>query len=85
MSLQETYVCDTKSKTFENDEKLPSLPVPSLSHTLERYLDSVKPFASQNEYYKTERMVKEFQNGIGNELHSKLLKKAAKERNWVSM
>lgn len=84
MSLQETYICDNgKSKTFENDEKLPNLPVPSLSHTLERYLDSVKPFASQNEYYKTERIVKAFQNGIGKELHSKLLKKAAKERNWL--
>lgn len=83
MSVQEMYVCDGKSKTFENDEKLPSLPVPSLSHTLERYLDSVKPFASQNEYYKTERIVKDFENGIGKELHSKLVMKAAKEHNWL--
>jgi hypothetical protein len=27
-------------KTFEYDDKLPSLPLPTLDHTLERYLDS---------------------------------------------
>lgn len=27
-------------KTFEYDDKLPSLPLPTLEHTLERYLDS---------------------------------------------
>jgi len=27
-------------KTFEYDNQLPSLPLPTLEHTLERYLDS---------------------------------------------
>lgn len=27
-------------KTFQYDDQLPSLPVPTLQHTLERYLDS---------------------------------------------
>lgn len=27
-------------KTFQYDEDLPSLPVPDLQHTLDRYLDS---------------------------------------------
>jgi hypothetical protein len=27
-------------KTFQFDEQLPSLPVPTLQHTLDRYLDS---------------------------------------------
>ncbi len=27
-------------KTFEYDDKLPSLPLPTLEHTLVRYLDS---------------------------------------------
>lgn len=31
-----------KEKTFSNQDKLPPLPVPDLSHTLERYLDSGK-------------------------------------------
>lgn len=27
-------------RTFSSDDKLPSLPVPDLQHTLQRYLDS---------------------------------------------
>ena len=27
-------------RTFDTDEELPSLPVPDLQHTLQRYLDS---------------------------------------------
>ena len=34
------------AKTFEFDEKLPSLPLPTLKETLERYEDSLKPFDS---------------------------------------
>jgi len=31
-------------KTFQHDESLPSLPVPDLQHTLDRYLDSGKQY-----------------------------------------
>lgn len=87
MSLKDTYVIaeGDLNSTFEEDEKLPSLPLPSLSDTLQRYLESVKPFASSdNEYQKTEKVVKAFQEGIGKVLHSKLEVRAQNERNWVS-
>ncbi|RZF35756.1 hypothetical protein LSTR_LSTR012054 [Laodelphax striatellus] len=74
---------DSKERTFEYDKTLPSLPLPTLSHTLLRYLDSVKAISSKEDYEKTVRIVEEFENGIGKELHAKLQSKAANERNWL--
>lgn len=45
----------------------------------------VKPFANEEEYKKTEEIVKTFQNGIGEKLHQKLLERAKEKRNWVCM
>ncbi|XP_052682720.1 peroxisomal carnitine O-octanoyltransferase-like [Crassostrea angulata] len=70
-------------KTFSSDESLPSLPVPDLQHTLQRYLDSVKPHVTDEEYRQTEFIVQQFASGIGKELHKKLVEKASKERNWL--
>lgn len=71
-------------RTFSEDENLPALPLPSLSHTLTRYLDSVRPFVSQSEFLKTEEIVKRFENGEGKMLHEKLKMHAEISRNWVS-
>lgn len=70
-------------ETFSQDEKLPPLPLPSLSHTLERYIDSVRPFVSDTELAKTQEIVRKFENGEGKVLHKKLEAKAKTEKNWV--
>lgn len=44
---------------------------------------TVKPFANEEEYKKTEEIVRIFQNGIGAKLHQKLLERAKGKRNWV--
>lgn len=75
---------DDPAKTFESDEKLPSLPVPALDTTLEKYVESIKPFATQEEIKNAQRMVKEFKTGSGLELQEHLVKKASLERNWLS-
>jgi carnitine O-octanoyltransferase len=74
-------------KTFEYDDKLPSLPLPTLEHTLERYLDSgirliekcldaimylVRAVVDDNDYDKTKKIVAQFAKGIGRELHEQL-------------
>ena len=69
--------------TFSVDDELPSLPLPELNMTLKRYLDSVKPHASLIEYLNTEKIVNQFENGIGKKLNYILKQKAARERNWV--
>lgn len=69
--------------TFSVDDDLPSLPLPELSDTLRRYLDSVKPHASVIEYLNTERIARQFESGIGQKLNYVLKQKALRERNWL--
>ncbi|XP_003782687.1 peroxisomal carnitine O-octanoyltransferase [Otolemur garnettii] len=73
----------TEERTFQYQDTLPSLPVPSLEESLKKYLESVKPFANEDEYKKTDEIVQKFQNGIGEKLHQKLLERAKGKRNWL--
>ncbi|XP_069318791.1 peroxisomal carnitine O-octanoyltransferase [Eulemur rufifrons] len=73
----------TEERTFQYQDTLPSLPVPSLEESLKKYLESVKPFANEEEYKKTDEIVQKFQNGIGEKLHQKLLERAKGKRNWL--
>ncbi|KAK2488635.1 hypothetical protein MC885_008000 [Smutsia gigantea] len=72
-----------EERTFQYQDSLPSLPVPSLEESLKKYLESVKPFANEEEYKKTEEIVQKFQSGIGKTLHQKLLERAKGRRNWL--
>uniref|UniRef100_A0AAA9SDI4 Peroxisomal carnitine O-octanoyltransferase n=1 Tax=Bos taurus TaxID=9913 RepID=A0AAA9SDI4_BOVIN len=73
----------TEERTFQYQDSLPSLPVPSLEESLKKYLESVKPFANEEEYKNTEAIVWKFQNGIGEKLQQKLLQRAKGRRNWL--
>nr|XP_056713390.1 peroxisomal carnitine O-octanoyltransferase [Euleptes europaea] len=80
----ENQVTDTsEERTFQYQRTLPSLPVPALDESLKKYLDSVKPFLNQEEYQRTESIVKAFENGIGKKLQQKLLERAKVKRNWL--
>jgi len=72
-----------KEKTFQLQDKLPSLPVPSLAQTCEKYLDSVKPHLTREEFLQTQFLVNEFASGVGKDLHRKLEKRAKSMRNWL--
>ncbi|XP_072010364.1 peroxisomal carnitine O-octanoyltransferase [Engystomops pustulosus] len=72
-----------EERTFQYQETLPPLPVPSLAESLSKYCESVKPFLNEDEYKKTFRIVKDFENGIGKELHQKLLERARTRKNWL--
>lgn len=71
--------------TFTLDNTLPSLPLPDLEKTLNKYLESVRPFVTDLEFSKTQKIVENFRNGIGKHLHFHLMQKAQKERNWVEL
>lgn len=71
--------------TFAMDDHLPRLTVPPLHKTLNKYLDSVKPFLSDLEYLTTEKKVEIFRNGVGKVLQFHLKAKAKCEKNWVSI
>lgn len=69
--------------TFQYQDSLPSLPVPSLEDSLSKYLDAVHPFASEKEFEATLDIVRKFQDGVGKELHQKLLQRAKTKKNWL--
>ncbi|AWO96610.1 putative peroxisomal carnitine O-octanoyltransferase [Scophthalmus maximus] len=70
-------------QTFQYQSSLPPLPVPSLQSSLSKYLDSVQPFASEKEFEATVDIVRKFQEGLGKELHQKLLHRAKTKKNWL--
>ncbi|KAL0985401.1 hypothetical protein UPYG_G00156420 [Umbra pygmaea] len=70
-------------RTFQYQDSLPPLPVPALGETLNKYLDAVRPFATEKEYQSTVATVKRFREGIGKDLHQKLLQRARTRRNWL--
>ena len=72
------------AKTFEKDDNLPALPLPSLQDTLDLYLQSVVPFLTQNELEKTQKIVRDFGNNEGLILHEKLKQRSEECKNWVS-
>ncbi|XP_054712414.1 carnitine O-acetyltransferase-like isoform X2 [Uloborus diversus] len=69
-----------------HQQSLPRLPVPPLHPSLEKYLLSVRPLLSEEEYHHTEKIVKEFgaPGGLGVKLHTMLKEKAKVTENWLS-
>ena len=65
---------------------LPQLPVPPLHESLEKYLRSLIPIVSHEQFQRTKKLLEEFgkPGGRGEYLQNKLLAYAATESNWVS-
>ena len=40
MPIPSAYIANDNEKTFQNEDSLPSLPLPDLEETLKKYLDS---------------------------------------------
>lgn len=59
---------------------MPRLPLPDLGHTLELYLETVRPLLTDEEFAKTSEVVAEFgqKGGIGQQLTAKLAELKAK-------
>lgn len=68
-------------------ESLPRLPVPKLDETAERYLKSLHPLLSANEYATSEAAVQDFikPGGVGLELQKRLLERRddPTTKNWL--
>eukprot|EP00946_MAST-07B_sp_MAST-7B-sp1_P000496 g496.t1 len=62
--------------TYSFQGALPSLPVPSLLDTIERYLESVRPMLTSDEFRDTERLASDFLTGLGPSLQRYLNFKA---------
>lgn len=69
---------------FSFQKCIPSLPVPPLEDTLNRHLDSVRPFMSSADYENVVKLTEEFKNGVGPKLHRYLKLKSFWAPNYVS-
>lgn len=65
---------------------LPKLPLPDLKDTLDMYLRCVKHQLTEEQFNKTQKIVKQFEapGGVGELLQSKLVEKREKTANWVN-
>ena len=59
---------------YSYQSSLPKLPVPSVSDTLQRYLRSMKPLLSDEEYDDMEKLAQEFQETIASRLQKYLVR-----------
>uniref|UniRef100_A0A8C4GL01 Choline O-acetyltransferase n=1 Tax=Dicentrarchus labrax TaxID=13489 RepID=A0A8C4GL01_DICLA len=64
---------------------LPKLPLPALKDTLEVYLRCVKHLLTEEQFNKTQNIVKQFgaPGGVGELLQSKLMERRQNKANWV--
>ncbi|KAI8918627.1 acyltransferase ChoActase/COT/CPT [Powellomyces hirtus] len=73
-------------KTFDNQSKLPRLPIPTLENLSQKYLASCKPLLSETEYQETESVVKAFTGpgGFGEVLQGRLQSYEKEQKNsWL--
>ncbi|KAK2145778.1 hypothetical protein LSH36_658g01036 [Paralvinella palmiformis] len=69
-----------------NQEALLKYPVPQLSKTLTKYLETVRPLLSNEDFKHAEQLVSDFQNpnSTANKLQALLEKRAAEMDNWLT-
>ncbi|XP_007566309.1 choline O-acetyltransferase [Poecilia formosa] len=72
-------------KDSASGDALPKLPLPSLSETLDTYLRCMKHLLTEEQFNKTQNIVKQFgaPGGVGELLQSKLVERREKKANWV--
>ncbi|KAJ1961980.1 hypothetical protein GGI12_002936 [Dipsacomyces acuminosporus] len=68
------YSTESNLSTFANQAKLPRLPVPTLEATAARYLKSIRPLLTPEEYSRSEKAVSAFisSDGLGPILQQRL-------------
>jgi len=77
----------SKGKMLRFEDSLPRLPVPPLAETSKRYLKSLHPLLTKEEYAASEKAVAEFtkEGGLGQTLQERLIARAEdpKHKNWI--
>ncbi|XP_031424929.1 carnitine O-palmitoyltransferase 1, liver isoform-like isoform X1 [Clupea harengus] len=69
---------------YDFQTSLPRLPLPSVKDTMRRYLESVRPLLSDDEYSRMEGLSKDFEKNLGPRLQWYLRLKAWWSTNYVS-
>ncbi|CAH02682.1 carnitine O-acetyltransferase CAT2 [Kluyveromyces lactis] len=73
-----------KGATYSKQQDMPSLPIPELKSTLDKYLKSIKPFCQTDaEYEKQIQLCYSFLSDQGPALQERLLSYSQERRNWM--
>lgn len=87
-SVPPGYVADpSHGPMLTYQSSLPKLPVPTLSSTISKYLETVRPHLTAQEYTSTESAARDFETSeLGKELQSRLEARAKEEgrESWLS-
>lgn len=79
--------CRFDSQSVSHNVKgLPKLPLPALKDTLDIYLRCMKHLLTEEQFSKTQHVVKQFgaPGGVGELLQSKLTERRESQPNWVN-
>lgn len=79
-------VCVVFNSVFHTAQGLPKLPLPALKDTLDMYLRCMKHLLTEEQFNKTQNIVKQFgaPGGLGELLQSKLMERRENQANWVN-
>ncbi|KAK4166147.1 putative mitochondrial carnitine O-acetyltransferase [Cladorrhinum sp. PSN259] len=69
--------------TFAHQDKLPTLPIPELDSTCQKYLAALKPLQGPREHAETKHAVQEFLRNEGPELNEKLKRYAEGKSSYI--
>ncbi|KAM9478271.1 carnitine O-palmitoyltransferase 2, mitochondrial [Salvelinus alpinus] len=59
--------------TMHYQKSLPRLPVPKLEDTIKRYLAAQRPLLDDDQFSTTEKLARDFENGVGKQMHEELV------------
>ncbi|PAA59778.1 hypothetical protein BOX15_Mlig002496g3, partial [Macrostomum lignano] len=85
LNLSPAAQADLRRRFLQSQAGLPPLPVPSLEATLDKYMRTLAPIATEEELAEASRLVTDFkQSGMGDKLQQLLLKHAEGKDNWLT-
>lgn len=78
-------LCRFFDSVFHTAQGLPKLPLPALKDTLDMYLRCMKHLLTEEQFNKTQSIVKQFgaPGGVGELLQRKLMERRENKENWV--
>ncbi|WVR03104.1 hypothetical protein IAU60_000094 [Kwoniella sp. DSM 27419] len=70
---------------YASQSSLPHLPVPTLSSTFHKYLETLRPLLTEADYARNEKKVKSFlSSDLSKTLQSRLEQRASEKESWLS-